>query len=317
MITAKDDFRHTLTPGTKERESLLYIICLPEHGIGAWAYTWVNSESEAGLMVVVYGAGPGALYLDYQDNIPISREMDLDNWQLGGLHISHTKALEQAEVRYANGDVRFEIDFDASAPAFDYNTNPSGCPPFLGTERYEQAARVRGRLSIPELSIDLDTTAHRDHCWGPRIWDEPLGYRWFIAQAGTAISLNAMTIQYKDREQVCGFVARDGVNSPIVAADIDQSFDDELRQTEIRTRLTTEDGAVLTFDGQRASLMEFIWGDGQCVFVETSLACTLDGLPGVGHAEYMWAVAEHHNRSGGLQPHDAMARQTPSVPINN
>lgn len=54
-----NDGRHKLENRPLERESIPYVISLPEHELGAFVYTWVNKDSVAGSVFVVYGPGVG------------------------------------------------------------------------------------------------------------------------------------------------------------------------------------------------------------------------------------------------------------------
>jgi hypothetical protein len=42
------DGRHALRDLPLERESIPYVVSLPQHGIGAFVYTWVSKDSLAG-----------------------------------------------------------------------------------------------------------------------------------------------------------------------------------------------------------------------------------------------------------------------------
>ena len=57
------DGRHALPDKAHARESIPYIVVLPEHGIAFFTYTWVNGNSEAGAALAVFGPGVGGPHI--------------------------------------------------------------------------------------------------------------------------------------------------------------------------------------------------------------------------------------------------------------
>jgi hypothetical protein len=272
----------------------MYILCLPEHGLGAFAYTWVNGDGLAGRLVTVYGdEGPAPLVFDLIDNEVVSRKMDFDDWKVAGLTVRQGAPLRDAYVHYRGRNLSLELNYSANHPAFSYNSHPAGCPGWLAANRYEQSGSAHGTLELHGRRISIASTAHRDHSWGRRAWGEPTKYMWFIAQSGAALSLNVMVIDIDASRTVLGYVARDGVALAAVQADVVEDLDEHLRPRGVRATFTDEAGARMAFVGRKAAMMEFEWAGGRCIYVETTLGCELDGRPGVGHLEYMWSKALH------------------------
>src|SRR3546814_18745026 len=53
------DGRHVLPDVAMGRESIPYIVVLPEHRIAFFTYTWVSKDSVAGAALAVFGPGVG------------------------------------------------------------------------------------------------------------------------------------------------------------------------------------------------------------------------------------------------------------------
>src|SRR3546814_2741212 len=58
-IDVVHDGRHKLPDVAMGRESIPYIVVLPEHQIAFFTYTWVSKDSVAGAALAVFGPGVG------------------------------------------------------------------------------------------------------------------------------------------------------------------------------------------------------------------------------------------------------------------
>ena len=58
-IDAIHDGRHDLGTKPLARESIPYIVVLPDEGIAFFTYTWVTKESVAGSAMAIFGPGVG------------------------------------------------------------------------------------------------------------------------------------------------------------------------------------------------------------------------------------------------------------------
>lgn len=142
-LTDADDRRHVLAPNPLARESLIFLLFLPEEHLGCIAYTWVDGEGKAGSMALVFGEENDQLFKSYTEGVAMAPDADFDDWQVGNLHVAHGAPHQDARVVFdgvnADGE-RFALDyaFTAMTPAFTYHDNADGCPTVLADNRLEQ-----------------------------------------------------------------------------------------------------------------------------------------------------------------------------------
>src|SRR5439155_23542809 len=141
------DSRHRLRPEPLARESLVFMLQLPEEDIAAFVYTWVSGESKAGTALCVYGPGIGDEPLfEIVDGIAVPSDQGFDDWRVGGLHSRHVEPLETADVTVNGERASLEYRFEAMHPAYAYGMHRDGCPQWMADERFEQSGRVSGVL---------------------------------------------------------------------------------------------------------------------------------------------------------------------------
>ncbi len=177
-----NDGRHKLRDLPLERESIPYVIALPEQGIAAFVYTWVTKDNLAGSALAAYGPGIGDTpVFEAVDGIPMGPEKNFDNWQVGKLHLAQDLKLKTAKFGVVTDRVVIEAEYEALHPAFAYSFHPDGCPAFAATDRLEQAGKVRGTIKVDGKAIAFDTFCARDHSWGTRDWGQPQHWKWLHA----------------------------------------------------------------------------------------------------------------------------------------
>ena len=287
-LTDLDDRRHRLDDSPIARESLIFLVFLPEENLGVIAYTWVNGESKAGSMMLVFGEENERLAQFHTEGVPVSREADFDDWTVGPLSVRHGEAHKTAHVQYEHEGVSLDYHFEATTPAFTYHDNDDGCPDFLAKNRLEQSGLVRGTLTIGDRVVPFNTTGHRDHSWGSRDWTAFHHYKWVNIQAGSDISINLMHGLALDQLYQFGYVDRDGVQAPIssIKASIDRD-DETYSYTSAQFILTDKLGRTTEVTaGNRTSLA--VWPAGGLESHDAAGPCTVAGLEGIIHIEEGW-----------------------------
>ncbi len=182
ILDPVNDGRHKLRNLPLERESIPYVIALPEQGIAAFVYTWVTKDNLAGSALAAYGPGIGDTpVFEAVDGIPMGPEKNFDNWQVGKLHLAQDLKLKTAKFGVVTDRVVIEANYEALHPAFAYSFHPDGCPAFAATDRLEQAGRVHGTIKVDGKAIAFDTFCARDHSWGTRDWGQPQHWKWLHA----------------------------------------------------------------------------------------------------------------------------------------
>jgi hypothetical protein len=292
-LTDADDRRHLLAKTPLARESLIFLLFLPEENLGCITYTWVNGEGDAGSMILVFGEENDQLFKSYTENVPMPADADFDDWSVGSLRVQHGAPHQVARVVFDELDGegrRFAMDynFEAMTPAFTYHDNADGCPAVLADNRLEQSGRVRGSVTIGERVIPFDTTGHRDHSWGTRDWTAFHHYKWVNVQTPSGTAVNFMDGFIIDKHYQLGYVEKDGVQSPIASIVADLERDDELfSYTSASFTLTDEEGRVTSVIGGPRSCLA-VWPAGGLESHDAAGPCTVDGENGLLHVEEGW-----------------------------
>lgn len=281
------------------RESLAYLLPLPEHGLGVIVYTWVHAagadgKGRAGAMAVVYGPGVPTTVTEAADGIGVPDELGFDNWEVGPIHL-RMQGTTASQVTFAGERIAIDYRFEGINPSFAFLPHPGGCPSWLADDRTEQGGRVVGTLTVDGREYSYDTFGHRDHSWGVRDWGGPTHWKWWNVMApGT--SIHFMELQAFGRTSVHGYVHRDGVTALITGHDADYDFDESMMHTDVRVTFTDDAGrstAVRTWHGA-----DLHWPVSPFLTLhEASMHAEVDGTPAVAYIEMAWppAYLDHHS----------------------
>jgi hypothetical protein len=175
VLKPEDDFRHELS-GEFGRESLAYVIPLPDGGFGLIAYTWVNGASEAGYAVFVWDKDELVAF-ESTDGVAMN-DADFDDWRIGGLQVTQTKALESLTLNHRGKELSFVLSAAAVSPAFAYGDHPLGTPRCMADQRWEQSLVASGWLEFKGRRIEINGAMARDHSWGRRDWHYAQHWKW-------------------------------------------------------------------------------------------------------------------------------------------
>lgn len=290
LLDPVNDGRHALRDLPLERESIPYVISLPEHGIGTFIYTWVTKDNVAGSLFVVYGPAIGEQpIVEAIDGIAMGPEKNFNDWQVGALHLAQDLKLQHAELKVKGARIQLDASFDAIHPAYAYGFHAQGCPPYAATNRLEQAGRVRGTLVVDGKRYPIDTSCARDHSWGTRDWGYPQHWKWVHAQAGDT-ALHFWQINAGGKVDLRGYVSRDGVMAEVAAVEVDFDTDAQYRQSAIRATVRDTAGRDTRLSGQYFGHFPLLPVP-ECTLIEGAMRCEIEGKPGVGWSEFMWPTA--------------------------
>lgn len=284
-----NDGRHQLRTGSLERESMPYVIALPELGVGTFIYTWVDSTSVAGSVFVLYGPGVGGEpIVEAIDNVQMPSEQNFDDWKVGKVHLQQNLDLRTARLVVECERAGMDLSFEACHSAYSYGTHKDGCPgrDWFATDRVEQAGRIRGTLRIGDKVHQVDTTGARDHSWGTRDWRVPQHWKWVHAQAGD-VCVHFMEIFDRGRVDLRGYVSRDGLTVEVDTVKVAFTHDDQYLQQHLEATITDRAGRSVRLEGDFYAHFPLIPGPHTTLY-ESSMRCTIDGHSGVGWAEFMW-----------------------------
>lgn len=284
------DRRHALRDGPLERESMPYIVSLPELGIASAIYTWVDREHRAGALFGVFGPAVGEQpVIAAIDDVAMPANQDFDDWSVGPVTVAHALDLQHARIDAKSERAVLELHFDALHPAYAYSSHARGCPAFAATDRIEQSGRIRGHITLDGKRHAFKTTGARDHSWGTRDWDYAQHWKWLHAQAG-ATAVHFWEIELAGRTELRGYVFRDGVMAEVSAVETRFEVDSRWQQKSIASTITDSMGRVTKVAGAYFGHFEFQPGPNS-VLVEGAMGCEIDGVRGTGWTEFMWPSA--------------------------
>lgn len=269
------------------RESLAFMLQLPDAGIAACVYTWVNGAGRAGALLTAFGPGVEAgRATEFVDDIPVDDGMDFDRWAVGPLRLTIRDPMESAIVEVTGKELGITYDFAATHPAYLYSNHPAGSPAFFADDRYEQSGRVSGELRIGDRTFEIDTTAHRDHSWGTRDWGSVQHYKWIVSQAGPDTAVHVFDIQALGRRYLRGYVYKDGTMAEVREAEC--SFEHDSNWWQCSVDATVVDAASRTTHFHSETFAGFRAKHGPLTAIETGMRVVIDSKPGIGHVEMAW-----------------------------
>ena len=288
-IDPEHDRRHQLRADALARESLVFMLQLPEENLAAFVYTWVSGLGKAGSAFVVYGPGVGGeVVADFCDGIDVSADTTFADWHVGKVLVRHGEPFHDVDVSVAaGGRASLDYHFEAVHPAYAYGSHKDGCPGWVAENRIEQSGRVRGELVLDGRRIPFDTMGHRDHSWGTRDWFFSQHWKWLEAQAGPDRVVHFWEVEALGRTILRGFVVRDGEMAEVADVDVRFTHDESLAHTAVVAVVTDDLGRTTRVEGQTFALYPFVVSP-QVTLNEGSMAVTIDGHAGVGHVEMAW-----------------------------
>jgi hypothetical protein len=288
VLHVEDRLRHPIS-GAFARESIAYVIPLPDEGILALLYTWVNGQDEAGYAFAIYEQGPDMAHFRHINGLP-AEGRDFDDWQIGDIGVQVGPDFDRARAWYADDEASIDVTFDAIHEPFDYDQNRGGCPEWQATNRYEQSGIIHGTLTWRGRTIEIDAPGHRDHSWGRRDWDALHHYKW-LAVAGRDRAANVMVTLVEGETLYHGYVYVDGVVSAVTSADVTTQYDPEFWHERV--------DAVVHDEAGRATPMRFPerfasgrWDVSPTVnFTDGCFSGDIAGGPVAAYIQYVWPRA--------------------------
>jgi hypothetical protein len=287
-LSPKDDLRHRPAPGERMRDSLFWELIAPDEQIGMQVYLYLAGSGRAGYNVVAWGPDPDPLVLHLGSG-RLDEDADLDDLSFEGLRLRQPEPLRSCVLTYQRDDVAIEFDFHALHDAFSYRANPDGVPPWFAENRMEQTGRVHGSLRVGPRHIDLDRIGHRDHSWGLRDWGTPQHWKWFIAYTPSGVAVNGWIWIAKGEWGFGGYVARDGVATPIRRIDHHAEYDSQMRQRRLTASVIDVTGATTAVTMDAFGVVELPTHDRmETIIKEAACRATIDGEAGAGQFETHW-----------------------------
>jgi hypothetical protein len=278
--------RHRLRSVRAARESLVYLLHLPEEGLGAFVYTWVDGESRASAVLYVYGPGIGPqAVVEGTYDVAVALEQPFGDWHVGGLRLS---AGEQASGAFEAKAASIQFSFEGAHPPYSYASHRDGTLPWFADNRYEQTGRLQGVLRLGDREIAFDTTGHRDQSWGTRDWGMCQHYKWLEANAGLDTSVHFTQDFVLGQSNLRGYVFRDGLIAEIMDLRVDIDIDDDMIHNTFVATIEDDAGRTTTVTGKTFAHTEFPAAPTSSIIV-CSNTVEIEGRPGVGQLDLLWS----------------------------
>lgn len=295
-----NDDRHVLKPVPTARESIPYMINLPDPGIAGFTYTWVNGAGEAGAVLALFGPAVGDQPLvEALPDRPVPADMTFADWKIEGFSMKQDLLFGHADVQWHSPKVQLDLAFDSFHPPYAYGANVDGCPSYTALDRIEQSGHMKGSITIAGKTIPYDGLGHRDHSWGTRDWGAFQHYNWFEGQTADGVSVHFWRFIALGRVNLRGYVFKDGLLAEVTGLEIDVTFNDALWQQKLRATVTDEAGRTTLVEAEFYAHYTLIPSD-KLHLREGAARATYDGRPGTGWMEVAWppSYLEHVAANG-------------------
>lgn len=302
VLDVRHDGRHELRTASLSRESVPYLVNLPEQGIALFTYTWVNAASEAGAILAIFGPGigPNPIVEPVPDR-PVPASMNFNDWRVGGLHMAQDLEFDRASVQWQSDKVRLDLQYEAMHPPYSYGRDARGCMSYMADDRIEQSGRASGVLEIGDRVIKFDTTGHRDHSWGTRDWGAAQNWKWVQAQAGPDVSVHFWLVEAVGRTEVRGYVFKQGRMAVVTSVDFKFDYVGPLNAERYEAWVTDALGRTTKLSAQVFARFDMQPAP-TCVLVEHAGSAQIDGQPGVSWLELMWPT-DYRNHIESVGPY--------------
>ncbi|MGB1906323.1 MAG: DUF7064 domain-containing protein [Spongiibacter sp.] len=282
------DNRHQLGSGPLARESLAYVLQLPEEGIAGIIYTWVNGDGKAGCAVTLYGPGVGPEPLvDRLDGVAVPADMDFYDWRVERLQLRIGELLDTAHIQYQSEHFEIDYHFTAAQPAYAYSSHAGGCPQWIAHDRFEQQGTQSGWIRFNGREIPLRGYTQRDHSWGTRDWGVNQHWKWIHAQAGPELSVHFWKLESMGQTLTRGYVDKNGHIAQVVNVDIEFAMNEDMTTRSVNADIRDSAGRLTRFQGIPYATF-YLSPDPMITLFESPITAHIDGVPGGGCCEVMW-----------------------------
>lgn len=291
LLDPVNDLRHDVVHRPKARESLAYMMQMPDEGIFVTVYTWISTEGLVGRAVSAAGPGVGETVLEYVEGVAGGADQNFDNWSVAGVTLKHVELLQKAIIQYEGDEMAVDLVFDALHPAFAHSSQPQrkGHTTFVADDRLEQSGRVTGTVTVRGKLYPVDTWLHRDHSWGVRDWSQIQHHKWFSAEA-PGVNIYFFNIFGHGETWLYGYVDRDGLMARVTDAIIDVEYDDEMYgQRSAHIELEDDAGRTTIIDAETYAIVAFPVDENSKLH-EAGMRTVIDGAAGVGHLGILWPI---------------------------
>lgn len=282
---AEHDNRHRLRQEPNSRESLAFMLLLPERGLAGFVYPTVNGQGVAHTSACIFGPGVAEPIFERAES-PVPATMDFYDWHPDGVQLLLLQPHRSLDVTWRGQRLGIRFHYEALHPPYAFSSSSKGSPPYYGDDRTEQHGVITGELDLEGRHIPFKTFMPRDHSWGPRVWGLNQHYKWFHATTAST-SIHFFEMQSFGRTHVQGYLFKDGLMTQIERVDYDFVLDSRMMHTAIEVRVVDELGRSASATCKTYADYRFE-PDPEIVLNEAALTLSIAGEPGVGWCEFCW-----------------------------
>jgi hypothetical protein len=282
------DDRHELDPERAyNRESLVWVLTLPEEQLGGLAYTWVDARGAAGAAAVAFGPHLDEPVFERVDGVPVEASRSFADWRVAGMAITHDGPRRNAHIAYEGQRMHLKMDFTPVGVAYRYSSHADPFPSYFADERLEQGGTARGTLVLDGRDIAFEAFCHRDHSWGARDWGSALHYKWLNFLAPDT-SVHVMDLQGLGRSDIRGYVHKNGETAEIVAAAFDYDLDADFVHRRLAVELR-DTSSRTTRAAVREATADIIYPiDPRMTLIDVVGPAEIDGGDAAAYVEMAW-----------------------------
>lgn len=221
VFGSEDDGFHDLGDRWWATETSWWSFSIPERRLGGWLYTLVrpNIGTVSGGAWVWDDTAHEPWEVPYSANYAMLRlppGADLRDVRLPtGVSIRVLEPARRYALGYEGEGFTADLTFEAIMAPHPF---AHGEPPFLSASHFDQAGRVRGRITLLGENLEVDCLSVRDRSWGPRPESRPrrLSYNFGTASPDAGFHVTTNPSAGEDRVNH-GFLLRGGRVARLVA----------------------------------------------------------------------------------------------------
>lgn len=236
-----------------------------ERGVGGYQHLAQEPHSgQANLMSGIVTAD-GRRYRSYVGDLSLGADDRDGQLAAGPLVFSVPGPHNRWEV--TEDDCDLVLDFHDFYPPHHWSPKGGGLAE-LAAGHFEGSGRVTGRLRLGDEAIEVDGLGHRDHSWGPRVFEQMLSHRWVGGTCGPALSFSVLVLHTADDTiTTAGFVARGREITDLAQAEVVVAMEpDGLSVRGGSSEVALVDGTALRID---ANVIDgLVFGHGSFVGTE-------------------------------------------------
>lgn len=245
--------------------------------------------SADGLLLAMIDGKPALLYP------AVNKKMASDaviinlpqNLKTGGLNFTCDSPMDVWQLSLHTRRVDLDITYTANTPMYMFPEVAVGQGQMAAAKHYEQAGRVKGRVSFGKTDREINGWGQRDHSWGPRHWSGVGSWTWISAQFPSGWAFNYWGLGSGPPAKTCGFVGAADKNIDLIKGNVIYQGDPKGRKpsgAELELILADKTTKNVTFKGMDSWPL---YKDG-AIITETFGTFTCGNEIGVGVVERLY-----------------------------